>query len=173
MVKEQTPGDEIALYVLSRMYCKRAFMYTHMFWWTTLLYTWPVQEKEIMEKCEVVLVYMKPGAFGELQKIPPLTATTTKVETSLPAYPPIVIPQNAEERIQQTPITSAGTPVITGGASGDDPVPTGSTPDSTTTDNTPLALQGCDNLQNMAATTSVPLPKIDIFMTQRCSIPLL
>ena len=35
------------------------------------------------------------------------------------------------------------------------------------------ALQGCDNLQNMAATTSAPLPKIYIFITQRCSIPLL
>ena len=69
MASEQTPGDEIALYILSRMYRKHAFMYTQMFWWTTLLYTWPVQEKEIMDKCEVVLVYMKPGAFGELQKI--------------------------------------------------------------------------------------------------------
>ena len=126
-----------------------------------------------MVKCEVVLVYMKLGAFGELHKIRPPTATTTKAETSLPAYPPIVIPQNAEERIQQTPITSARTPVITGGAIGDDPVPTGSTPDSTTTDNTPPTLQGCENLQNMAATTSAPLPKIDIFMTQCCSILLL
>ena len=66
MVSEQTPGDEIALYILSRMYRKHVFMYTQMFWWMTLLYTWPVQEKEIMDKCEVVLVYMKPGAFGEL-----------------------------------------------------------------------------------------------------------
>ena len=173
MAKEQTPGDEIALYVLSRMYHKHAFVYTHMFWWTTLLYTWPVKEKEIMEKCEIVLVYMKPGAFGELHKIQPPTATTTKAETSPPAYPPIVIPQNAEERIQETPITSAGTLVITRGASGDDPVPTWSTPDSTTTDNTPPTLQGYDNLQNMVATTSDPLPKIDIFMTQCCSIPLI
>ena len=173
MAKEQTPGDEIALYVLSRMYRKHAFVYTQMFWWTTLLYTWPVQEKEIMEKCEVILVYMKPGAFGELQKIRSPIATTGRVETSLPAYPPIAIPQNAEETTQQRPLTSAGTPVITGGASGDDPVPIGSTPNSTTTDNTPPALQGRVNLQNMAATTSATLPKIDIFMTQRCSIPLL
>ena len=173
MVKKQTPGDEIALCILSRMYRKHAFVYTQMFWWMTLLYTWPVQEKEIMDKWEVVLVYMKLGAFGELQKIRPLTATITKVETSLPADPTIVIPQNAEETTQQTPITSAGTPVITGGASGDNLVPTGSTPDSTTTDNTPSALQGCVNLPDMAKTTSAPLPKIDIFMTQHCSIPLI
>ena len=115
MVSEETPGDEIALYILSRMYWKHEFVYTQMFWWTTLLYMWPVQEKEIMDKCEVVLVYMKPGAFGELQKIRPPTAASTRVETSLPAEPPLVIPQNAEETAQQTQITSASTPVITGG----------------------------------------------------------
>ena len=37
MAKEQTPGDEIALYILSRMYHKHVFVYTQMFWWTTLL----------------------------------------------------------------------------------------------------------------------------------------
>ena len=173
MASEQTPGDEIALYILSRMYCKHAFVYTQMFWWMTLLYTWPVQEKEIMDKCEIVLVYMKPAAFGELQKIRPLTATSTRIETSLPADPPLVILQNAEETTQQTPITLASRPVITGGASGNNLVPTGSTPDSTTTDNTPPALQGCVNSPDTAATTSAPLPKIDIFMTQHCSIPLI
>ena len=173
MANEQTPGDEIALYILSRMYHKHAFVYTQMFWWMTLLYTWPVQEKEIMDKCEVVLVYMKPGAFGELQKIRPLTATSTRVETSLPADLPLVVPQDAEETTQQTPITLASTPVITGGASGNNLVPTGSTPNSTTTDNTPPALQGCVNAPDTAATTSAPLPKIDIFMTQHCSIPLI
>ena len=71
MAREQTPGDEIALYILSRMYRKHAFLYTQMFWWTTLLNMWPVQEKELMDKCEVVLVYMKLGEFGELQKIRP------------------------------------------------------------------------------------------------------
>ena len=170
MAKEQTLGDEIALYVLSRMYRKHAFLYTHMFWWTTLLYTLPVQEKEIMEKCEVVLVYMKPGAFGELQKIRPPTATTTKVETSLPAYTPIVIPQNAEETTQQTPITSADTPVITGVLMVTTLFQLGV---HLTSHYTNPALHGCDNLPDKAATTSAPLPKIDIFMTQHCSIPLI
>ena len=115
---------------------------------------------------------MKPVAFGELQKIWPPTATSTRVETSLPADPPLVIPQNAEETTQQTPITLVSTPVINGGASGNNLVPTGSTPDSTTTDNTPPALQGCVSSPDMAA-TSASLPKIDIFMTQHCSIPLI
>ena len=126
-----------------------------------------------MDKCEVVLVYMKPGAFGELQKIRPPTATSTRVETSLPAELPLVIPQNAGKTAQQTQITSVSTPVITGGASGNNPVPTESTPDSTTTYNTPPTLQGSDNSPDTAAITSAILPKIDIFMTQRCSIPLI
>ena len=89
-----------------------------------------------MDKCEVVLVYMKLGAFGELQTIQPPTATSIRVETSLPAEPPLVIPQNAGKTAQQTQITLASTPVITGGESGNNPVPTESTPDSTATHTT-------------------------------------
>ena len=67
-----------------------------------------------MDKCEVVLVYIKLGAFGELQKIRPPTTSSSRVETTLPVVPPPVIPQNAEETTLQTPSTSADTPVITG-----------------------------------------------------------
>ena len=45
--------------------------------------------------------------------------------------------------------------------------------DNTITDSTPPGSQGCANSPDMAATMSAPLPKIDIFMTQRCSIPLI
>ena len=40
-----------------------------MFWWTTLLYTLPVTEQELLSQCEVVLVYVKDGVYGELDKI--------------------------------------------------------------------------------------------------------
>ena len=163
----------MALYILSRMYQKHAFVYTQMFWWMTLLYTWPVQEKELMDKCEVVLVYMKPGAFGELQKIHLPTTLSPRVETTLPTVPPLVIPQNAEEITPQIPTMSTGTPVITRGTSSINPVPTGSTSDNTTTDSAPPVPQGCANSLDTAAITSAPLPKIDIFMTQCCSIPLI
>ena len=99
-----------------------------------------------MDKCEVVLVYMKPGAFGELQKIRPPTASSSRVETTLPVVPPLVIPQNDEEATLQTP---------------------------STTDSTPPETQGCANSPDTATTTTAPLPKIDIFMTQHCSIPLI
>ena len=94
-------------------------------------------------------------------------------ETTLPAVPPLVIPQNAEEITPQILTTSTGTPVITGGTSSINPVPTGSTSDNTTTDSVPPVPQGCANSSDMVATMSAPLPKIDIFMTQHCSIPLI
>ena len=175
MASEQTPGDEIVLYILSRMYQKHAFVYTQMFWCMTLLYTWPVQEKEIMDKCEIVLVYLKMGAFGELQKIRPPTASNSRVETTSRAIPPLVIPQNAEEITPQIPTMSTSTSVITRGTSSINPVPTGSTSDidNTTTASTPPVSQGCAKSSDMVITTSAPLPKIDIFMTQCCSIPLI
>ena len=69
MADEHTPGDELTLYVLARMYRRHAYVFTQMFWWTTLLYTVPVTEKELLSQCDVVLVYMKEGVFGELERI--------------------------------------------------------------------------------------------------------
>ena len=68
MANESKAGDEIALYILSRMYQQHSFVYTHMFWWTTLLYTLPVQKKDLMEHCEIVLVFLKPGIFESCKK---------------------------------------------------------------------------------------------------------
>ena len=69
MADEHTPGDEPALYVLARMYRRHVYVYTQMFWWTTLLYSLPVTEQELLSQCEVVLVYVKDGVYGELDRI--------------------------------------------------------------------------------------------------------
>ena len=69
MADEHTPGDELTLYVLAHMYRHHAYVFTQMFWWTTLLYTVPVTEKELLNQCDVVLVYIKEGVFGELEMI--------------------------------------------------------------------------------------------------------
>ena len=69
MADEHTPGDELTLYALSCMYRHHAYVFTQMFWWTTLLYTVPVTEKELLSQCDVILVYMKEGVFGELKRI--------------------------------------------------------------------------------------------------------
>ena len=69
MADEHTPGDELTLYVLACMYRRHVYVFTQMFWWTTLLYTVPVTEKELLAQCEVVLVYIRDGVFGELEPI--------------------------------------------------------------------------------------------------------
>ena len=58
MVDEQTPGDELTLYILARMYHQHIYVFTQMFWWTTLLYTLPATEKELVTQCDIVLVYI-------------------------------------------------------------------------------------------------------------------
>ena len=69
MADECTPGDELTLYILACMYQRHVYVFTQMFWWTTLLYTVPVSEKELMAQCDVVLVYIWDGVFGELEPI--------------------------------------------------------------------------------------------------------
>ena len=58
MADECIPRDELTLYILARMYRRHVYVFTQMFWWTTLLYTVPVSEKELMAQCDVVLVYI-------------------------------------------------------------------------------------------------------------------
>ena len=60
-----------------------------MFWWTTLLYTVPISEKELMAQCDIVLVYLRDGVFGELDTIKgpasmPKTSMTSSPKPSVP-----------------------------------------------------------------------------------------
>ena len=69
MADERTSGYELTLYILACMYQRHVYVFRQMFWWTTLLYTVPVSEKELMAQCDVVLVYIRDGIFGELEPI--------------------------------------------------------------------------------------------------------
>ena len=69
MADVHTPGNELTLYILARMYRCHVYVYTQMFWWTTLLYTLPVTEQELLSQCEIILVYVKDGIYGELDRI--------------------------------------------------------------------------------------------------------
>ena len=176
MANEHKSGDEITLYILSWMYRKYAFVYTQMFWWTTLLYTWLVQEKDLMEKCEIVLVFLKPGVFGELHKIRPPTAAVPTL--SVPALPSLssVIPQNAKPNVQDTVTAMTTTTVITEGTTDTNPVPPGSTAGTSVTPGNPERLTTLPVTQGHTEATDLAAPtllNIDIFMTQCCSIPLI
>ena len=90
MADECTPGDELTLYILARMYRRHVYVFMQMFWWTTLLYTIPVSEKELMVQCDVVLVYIRDRVFGELEPIrgpAPIPKMGTEFLPKLPTPP--------------------------------------------------------------------------------------
>ena len=87
MADERTPGDELTLYIRACMYRRHVYVFTQMFWWTTLLYTVLVSEKELMAQCDVVLVYIWDGLFGELEPIRGTAPTPKMGKESLPKLP--------------------------------------------------------------------------------------
>ena len=66
---ERNPGDEIAIYILANMYRRHVFIYTKEWWWTTVMFVMPIDEKDVIVKCDLVLVYIKPGIYGEVKEI--------------------------------------------------------------------------------------------------------
>ena len=87
MADEHTPRDELTLYILARMYRRHVYVFMQKFWWTTLLYTIPVSEKELMAQCDVVLVYIRDGVFGELEPIRGPAPTQKMGKESPPKLP--------------------------------------------------------------------------------------
>ena len=182
MANENQCGDEIALYILSRMYRKHTFVYTQMFWWTSILYTLPIQERELVDQCEIVLVFLKPGVFGELHKIRPPMATTTfpqktEILKSLPSTS--VIPQNVKpvmnkHVVKKDPTTTA---VTTESTLDMIDVPTKSITVEPKKDlpDEPSPSSTVNQKQDSQPGQSKPdrLPDINIFLMQRCNIPLI
>ena len=69
MQDEKTPDDEIALYILCKMYRRHIFVFTRKWWWTSLLYMMPTTADELIPKCDRTLVFINPGIFGEIKSI--------------------------------------------------------------------------------------------------------
>ena len=116
MTDAHTPGDELTLYVLARMYRRHVYVYTQMFWWTTILYTLPVTEQELLSQCEVILVYIKDGIYGELESI---RSPVTKAIKAVPTLEQSEAPSSIEvdNRINElSPASASGiiNPDITG-----------------------------------------------------------
>ena len=47
---ERNPGDEITFYLLAHMYHRHIFIYTKDWWWTTVLFVMPIEERDIIVK---------------------------------------------------------------------------------------------------------------------------
>ena len=66
MTLNNVPGDELSIFCLSKMYLRHVIVYTKQFYWTTVAHDWADTEETVSRKCELELVYMGPGRFGEM-----------------------------------------------------------------------------------------------------------
>ena len=66
---ERNHGDELSIYILANMYRRHVFIYTKEWWWTTVMYAMPIEEHDVIVKCDIVMVYLRPGVFGAVKQI--------------------------------------------------------------------------------------------------------
>ena len=62
---ESTPGDELVIFCLSNMYLRHVYVKTNKLFWTTVKHTWEDDDASIRSKCELFLMYLDTGKFGE------------------------------------------------------------------------------------------------------------
>ena len=89
-----THGDDIALYLLCRMYDKHAYIHTARYGWSTL----PLKINEdldaLLPKCDMELVLLDFWSFGEVHKIRKPTITATASTTAVVIPKNVVAPSN-------------------------------------------------------------------------------
>ena len=68
MQKTTTHGNDITLYILTRMYNKHVFIHNLMYGWSTLPFRMEDSYKDIVSKCDLELVFLKCWAFGEVNR---------------------------------------------------------------------------------------------------------
>ena len=100
MKKLDIPGDEIALYTLCKMYHCHCFIFTKAKSWCTVNTDSGLDEEELLDKCDIVLMFIEPGVYGELKSCPyapPLgQALLQKVTADLPVPSTITSTDNKQ-----------------------------------------------------------------------------
>ena len=98
-----THADDIALYLLCRMYDKHVYVHTARFGWCTIPIKFDTKLDAVLPKCDLELVLLDCWTFGEVLKIrrpsipkPVSTPVSTPVITTNVHRDnvPVVIPQN-------------------------------------------------------------------------------
>ena len=84
MFMKDTPGDEIALYVLCKMYHCHVAIVTSAKIWSTVESDTPMSDEDLLSLCDLRLLYIKPGVFGKL-----------KLRPAMPPAPPHPILESA------------------------------------------------------------------------------
>ena len=123
MLDRETPGDEIALYTLCKMYHHHCVVLTSAKCWTTLETETPLPESVLYENCDIRLLYIEPGVFGELRlkpAMPPAPTSTFIAESATAIVPhtdsntnnelqPINLSMNSQSAVATTVAESGAT----------------------------------------------------------------
>ena len=68
--KDDTPGDDMCLYLLARMYNKHVYVHNKQFYWCTAIHKiMHEMDLELIKNCDVELVFVHPWVFGEVKKV--------------------------------------------------------------------------------------------------------
>ena len=65
-----TPGDELAIFALSKLYQRHSVVYTKDKTWSTIGTSTPMSEKEVYQQCDLKFILMGKGHFVQLIKKP-------------------------------------------------------------------------------------------------------
>ena len=84
MFMKDTLSDEIALYVLCKMYHRHVAMVTSAKIWSTVECDTPMSDEDLLSLCDLRLLYIELGVFGEL-----------KLKPAMPPAPPHLILESA------------------------------------------------------------------------------
>ena len=66
MMDKETPGDEIALFLLCKQYHRHCIVLMSAKVWCTLDLPEPIPEADLYELCEIKLLFIEPGVYSEL-----------------------------------------------------------------------------------------------------------
>ena len=70
MKKINTPGDEITLYTLCKMYHHHCVVYTKMKSWCTIDQDSRISEENFVDNCDIIVLFIEAGVYGELKTRP-------------------------------------------------------------------------------------------------------
>ena len=85
MRKDTTPGDDICLYLLARMYNKHVYVHNKLFYWCTAIHKIKNEvDLELINDCEIELVFVHPWVFGEVKKVRMPKGTLPSMSTTSP-----------------------------------------------------------------------------------------
>ena len=107
MRKDVTPGDDVCLYLLARMYNKHVYVHNKQFYWCTAVHKIMCEmDLELINDCEVELVFVHSWVFGEVKRvrIPKGITPTRSTSSSKPGGSDTDITANTNDK-KKTSVT--------------------------------------------------------------------